>query len=228
MEQENKNPGIQRSFFESKIRPVLLYTGSIVAGIMAIAYVFAVLVLIEGFAATALLNTTIFSVVTAFIGFCIMQMLKIQGQAFAENLPENQAVKQLYLARKDKTIKYRSLKYYWVTSVISDVLTRCLTLAATSIGVIYLVIEGSKNFNLLFLALVNLLMFAGFGLVSLVNAYDFYNESYVPFMQNKIREDQEQNETNKQNQSDSVKDMGISQSDLSENQINNPQTGETN
>ena len=78
---------MEQTFFEKKLKPILLYMGTIVSVIMAIAYILVVFVLIEGFKAEKLLNTTIFSVITAAIGFCIMQMLKIQGQDFAKNLP---------------------------------------------------------------------------------------------------------------------------------------------
>jgi hypothetical protein len=56
-------------------------------------------------------------------------------------------------------------------------------------------IEGSGDYNLLFLAGVNLLMFAGFGLISLVKTYDFYNDSYVPYMLEKIEEAKQNDKT---------------------------------
>ena len=67
-------------------------------------------------------------------------------------------------------------------------LIKCFTLALTSVGMIYIVIEGSGDYNLLLLAAVNLLMFAGFGLISLVKTYDFYNQSYIPYMKERIEE----------------------------------------
>ena len=80
------------------------------------------------------------------------------------------------------------MKHYWITSAIKDIVVKCATLALTSIGMIYIMIEGSGDYSLLFLAAVNLLMFAGFGLISLCKAYDFYNEEYVPYMLNEIEE----------------------------------------
>ena len=182
---------MEQTFFEKKLKPFLLYMGTIVSVIMAIAYILIVFVLIEGFKAEKLLNTTIFSVITAAIGFCIMQMLKIQGQDFAKNLPQNKETIKKYSERKldnGKKRKFKSMKHYWVFSVIKDVVVKCLTLALTSIGMIYIMIEGSGDYSLLFLAGVNLLMFAGFGLISLCKAYDFYNEEYIPYMLNKIEE----------------------------------------
>lgn len=181
---------MDQNFFEKKLKPILLYMGTIVSGIMAIAYIIVVFVLIEGFKAEKLLNTTIFSIITAAIGFCIMQMLKIQGQTFAKNLTKNKSIVEEYSKRKNvnNTRKYKTMKHYWITSTIIDVLVKCLTLSITSIGMVYIMIEGSGDYSLLLLAAVNLLMFAGFGLISLCKAYDFYNEEYIPFMLNEITE----------------------------------------
>lgn len=184
---------INRERFESKLKPILLWMGTIVACIMAIAYIIAVFILIEGFKVEKLLNTTIFSIITAAIGFCIMQMLKIQGQSFASNLEDNiEIIKQFNSYRHCKDRKFRSMKYFWVTSCIGDIVLKCITLAVASIGMVYIMIEGSQDYNLLFLAAVNLLMFAGFGLISLVKAYDFFNDEYVPYMLSRIERDKDE------------------------------------
>ena len=206
---------MEQTFFEKKLKPILLYMGTIVSVIMAIAYILIVFVLIEGFKAEKLLNTTIFSVITAAIGFCIMQMLKIQGQDFAKNLPQNKETIKKYSERNldnGKKRKFKSIKHYWVFSVIKDVVVKCLTLALTSIGMIYIMIEGSGDYSLLLLAGVNLLMFTGFGLISLCNAYDFYNEEYIPYMLNKIEvanNEAKQREAKEVLDNSGVNDVGI-------------------
>lgn len=173
---------IEKTTLEKKILPILNYVGIIGACIMVVAYIIAVFVLIKGFKAEALLQTTIFGCVNAATGFIIMQFLKIQGVSFAKMLPENQEVIDRYYKTKTKDKKTRSIKYFWTTTVIKDVLVKCATLAATTIGLIFIVIQGSNDYNLLFLAIVNLLMFVCFGFISLVNAYDFYNQRHVPYM----------------------------------------------
>lgn len=191
---------MEQTFFEKKLKPILLYMGTIVSVVMAIAYILVVFVLIEGFKVERLLNTTVFSIITAAIGFCIMQMLKIQGQSFAKNLPANKDVLDKYSKRNsdnNKQRKYKSLKRYWITSAMSDIAFKCLTLALTSIGMIYVMIEGSGDYSLLILAGVNLLMFAGFGLIALCKAYDFFNEEYVPYMLHEIEETENEREAKK-------------------------------
>jgi len=173
---------LNKSKFEEKILPVLNYVGIIGAVIMAIAYIVIVFVLIKGFQVEELLQTTIFACVNAGVGFIIMQFLKIQGVSFAKMLPENQDVIKRYYKTKTKDKKLHSMKYFWTTTVIKDILVKCATLGATSIGLVYIVIQGSNDYNLLLLAVVNLLMFVCFGFVSLVNAYDFFNNRHIPYM----------------------------------------------
>ena len=176
---ENNN---NRSFLERKILPVLNYIGIIGAVIMAIAYIVIVFVLINGFKAEALLQTTVFACVNAAVGFIIMQFLKYQGESFAKMLPENKEIIDRYYKTKTKDKKLHSITYFWVTTVIKDIIVKCATLGATTIGIIYIVIQGSNDYNLLLLALVNLLMFICFGFISLNSAYEFYNNKHVPYM----------------------------------------------
>lgn len=176
---ENNN---NRTFLERKILPILNYIGIIGAVIMAIAYIVIVFVLINGFKAEALLQTTVFACVNAAVGFIIMQFLKYQGESFAKMLPENKEVIDRYYKTKTKDKKLHSITYFWVTTVIKDIIVKCATLGATTIGIIYIVIQGSNDYNLLLLALVNLLMFVCFGFISLNGAYEFYNNKHVPYM----------------------------------------------
>ena len=177
---------IEKTTLEKKILPVLNYVGIIGACIMVVAYIIAVFVLIRGFQAEALLQTTIFGCVNAATGFVIMQFLKIQGVSFAKMLPDNEQIIKDYYQTKTKDKKVHSIKFFWTTSVIKDIVVKCLTLAATTVGLIYIVIQGSNDYNLLFLAIVNLLMFVCFGFISLVNAYDFYNNNHVPYMKEQL------------------------------------------
>jgi len=190
---------INKSKFEEKILPVLNYVGIIGAIIMAIAYIISVFVLINGFKAEALLQTTIFACVNAATGFIIMQFLKFQGVSFAKMLPENQEIIKRYYKTKTKDKKLHSITYFWTTSVIKDVIVKCLTLGATTIGVIYIVIQGSNDYNLLLLAVVNLLMFVCFGFISLVNAYDFFNNKHVPYIMEQLEkaDEKEKQDTGK-------------------------------
>lgn len=80
------------------------------------------------------------------------------------------------------------MKYFWAKSITGDAIGKALTVGLTTAGIIYIVVEGSQDYSLLLLGVVNLLMFACFGLISLVKAYDFYNNNYIPYIQERINE----------------------------------------
>ena len=151
---------------------------------MCVAYIILVFVLINGFKAEDILNTTIFACVNAGVGFIILQFLKYQGVSFAEH--ENKALLEEYYGTKTKNKKSHSLTYFWVTSVIRDISVKCVTLAGTSIGVIYIVIKGSNDYALIGLAIVNLLMFICFGFIGLVKAYNYFNRVYMKYIEEQL------------------------------------------
>lgn len=179
-----------QSFFEKKIKPILLYVGAIGAVAMSIAYIILMFVLVLGFQAqTSIKQSIVFAVVNAIVGFIIMQLLKIQGIDFAKQLPENVKILKLYNSDvKPKSRRTHSLKFFWIKTVITDFISKALTVAITTAGIIYLVIEGSQDYNMLLLSIVNLIMFGCFGILSLISAYDFYNDNYIPYISEKIKE----------------------------------------
>lgn len=181
----------KKTLFESKILPILNYVGAIGAAIMCIAYIIIVFVLINGFKAERIQQITIFALVNAGVGFIILQFLKVQGISFAKMIPENKETLNLYYGSRTKDKKNHSLAYFWVTSVIKDVILKCLMLAATTMGIIYIVIQGSNDYNLILLAFVNLLMFICFGFLGLVKAFEKFNTSYIPYIKEQLekRED---------------------------------------
>ena len=177
----------RRSFFEKRIQPILQYVGVIGAILMSIMYIIIVVILIIGFKAQSIQNTIVFAIINAIVGLIIMQFLKIQGISFAKNLPENIEIIKQYYNTKTKDKKIQSIKYYWTSSLIKDFISKGLSIAFTTAGIIYIVIVGSNDYTLLLLALVNLILFICFGLLALNNAYEFYNNKHVPYMQEMIK-----------------------------------------
>lgn len=199
---------MKQRVFEEKIKPVLTYVGAIGAGLMCVAYVMVVFVLIFGFQITNPVQSIVFAVVNAAVGLIIMQFLKIQGISFAKELPENQKVLAKFNKNKKKTKKH-SIKHYWITSIFSDILSKGVMLALTTVGVITIVIAGSNDYMLLLLAAVNLVMFVCFGLMSLVNAYDAFNNDHIPYLEELaeereklLAEENKDNDTNKHNKNE--------------------------
>ena len=186
---------------EKRLINILKYVGIIGAAICSVAYIVVVLVLIQGFKAENTTQTVSFALVNAVVGFIILTFLKIQGESFAKSLPENKAISDAYYAAQTKDKKYHSMKYFWITSTIKDILTKVLSVFASTFGIIYIVIVGSNDWNLLLLALVNLLLFISFGLLGLEKSYEFYNTRMIPYMQHQLemRSDAQNRENFKSN-----------------------------
>lgn len=171
---------------EKRLINILKYVGIIGAAICSVAYIVVVLVLIQGFKAENTTQTVTFALVNAVVGFIILTFLKIQGESFAKSLPENKVISDAYYEAETRDKKYRSMKYFWITSTIKDIATKVLSVFASTFGIIYIVIIGSNDWNLLLLALVNLLLFISFGLLGLEKSYEFYNTRMVPYMQHQL------------------------------------------
>ena len=180
--------GVEKTIFERKIAPVLQYVGAIGATLMSIMYIVVVVILIVGFKAKALQSALVFAIVNALVGLIIMQFLKIQGISFAKNLEKNKEIVDRYYNSKTKDKKPHSINYYWVTSLIKDIIVKGLSVVLTTTGLIYIVIQGCEDYTLLLLALVNLVMFICFGLLALNSAYDYYNNKHIPYLKLKLEE----------------------------------------
>ena len=184
MEQEDKK---KKTSFEKYIMPILKYIGTIGAIMMCIAYIVIVVMLVEGFEQHELKGDIIFALVNAGVGLVIMQFLKIQGISFAKNLDENKPIIEEYYNSKTKDKKLRSIKFYWTTSLIKDVIVKAIMVALFTFGIMYIVIQGCHDYMLFLLALVNLILFICFGLLSLNQAYEFYNFRHIPYLKEQIK-----------------------------------------
>lgn len=183
---------MEKERIETAILPLLNYVGIIGAVITCIAYIGIVMVMILGFSAGKSTSQRIlFSVVNGVIGFMITQLLKVQGTIFAESIPENKELVKEYLNTPTKERKLRNINYFWITSVTKDVVTKLLTFSISTFAVIYIAVEGSKDVTLIWLAVVNLLMFICFGLLGLNKAYNFYNGEYMAYIREQIRRSKE-------------------------------------
>lgn len=180
---------MNQTFFEKKIKPTLHYVGIIGASAMSLAYIILMIILVIGFkVSTELKQSIIFAVINAIVGFVIMQFLKIQGIDFAKQKEENQAVLKEWNKKQPKKKKTHSLSFFWLKSVTLDLVVKAISVAFMTSAIIYIVIEGSNDYNMLLMSLVNLIMFICFGFLSLVRAYDFFNDSYIPYIEEKINE----------------------------------------
>lgn len=193
MENQSLTQKKSNNFYENILKKVLQNIGFIGATLMSIAYIAIVVVLIVGFKTHEWKECLIFALVNTIVGLIIMQFLKIQGISFAKIIPENKAILDEYYNTKTKDKKLRSIKYYWLWSVIKDLLIKGIMFVSSTVGIIYMCIEGSKDLTLLLFAVVNLVMFICFGLLALNQAYEFFNNRHIPYMIEKIKEIKKEN-----------------------------------
>lgn len=173
----------------NKLIKYIKYIGFIGSGICSIAYITLIIVLIKGFKTPDDITQTItFSIITTIVGLIILELLKIQGIELAKDLDINKGTLEAYYGTKTKDKINHSLTYYFVTSTLKDVLFKGLSFCVSTFGVIYICIVGSNDYSLLLLGIVNLLLFVMFGLLTLSQAYDTFNNNIIPYMKEKISE----------------------------------------
>ena len=177
---------MNKDVFEHKIKPILTYIGSIGAVLTSMAYIILILVFIKGFEFKQTTQTIVFAIINAAVGLIIANFLKYQGISFAKELPENEEIIKQYYSLHTKDKKNHGIMFFWVTTVIKDILIKGIGIAVSTAGLIYIVIVGSNDWSLMLMAIVNLILFICFGLLSLNKAYEYFNNVYVNYMKEQI------------------------------------------
>lgn len=177
---------MKKDVFEEKIKPILTYIGAIGAGLTSIAYIILVVVLIKGFQFRQPTQTIVFAVANAAVGMIVASFLKYQGVSFAKGLPENQSIIEDYYKSHTRDKKNHSIQWFWFVTTIKDVIFKGVTIALSTLGLVYIVIMGSNDWSLMLMAIVNLVLFVCFGLLALNQAYEYYNNVYVNYMREQL------------------------------------------
>lgn len=172
--------------FEKKIKPLLQYIGTIGATILSIIYMFVIGILIAGFKAHTWDQILVFAIINAAFGCLITFFLREQGRSFARNIPENDAIVKEYYGLLQKQKRYRTLRGYYISTTITDILGRATCVILGTLGIMWIVIQGTNDWMMAILAVVNLFLFICFGLLALAAMYDFYNTQWVPRMKYEI------------------------------------------
>jgi len=188
--------------FDEKIRSSLKFVGFIGAIIMCIAYIVLTFTMIIGFTYEQTTQTIVFAIINALVGFLVTILLAVQGISLAKETPDYKAIRAQYVGTKTKDKKNHSMVYFWVTTVAKNLIFKGGSVALTTYAIIKIVIMGSNDWNLLLLALVNLLMFICFGLLALDGAYTYVLESYIPYMKDKLNEREVQKDGEQESRKD--------------------------
>jgi hypothetical protein len=174
-----------------RIKEWLLYVGFASSIISVIAYIIATVVMIVGFESNLeLQNRLLFAFLGAGVGLIITFSLRSQGIAFAKLEDESVEVMKAYREALNKQKKEKDLKditYYMIVATIKDVIIKGLLIIITTTLIIDIFSKGNGDWSLIWLALANLMMFTGFGLVALSKTYDKYIEEHIPVIRERTK-----------------------------------------
>jgi hypothetical protein len=174
------------------VKSLLLYAGFLGAIISALAYLIITIVMVKGVSTgIAIQNQILFSILGALTGLLISFLLRNQGIIYAKQNEESKEVMKEYRSQINKTKplkKLHTISWYLLWATIRDIFMKGVTIAVSTWFVLYIFIEGSGNWSLIGLAIANILMFAGFGLVGLATVYDKYLEEHIPVIKERIEQ----------------------------------------
>jgi hypothetical protein len=115
--------------------------------------------------------------------------LRYQGIIYAKQNSEAKEIMKEYRQQVNKTKplkKLHTISWYILWATIRDIFMKGVTIAVSTWFVLYIFIEGSGNWSLIGLAIANIFMFTGFGLVGLATVYDKYLEEHIPVIRERI------------------------------------------
>ena len=182
--QENK-----KEFYE-KIKNALTYTGVILAVVAAIAYLILVYVIIYGFSVDYSQDQLIgFIALGAVVGILMNIAMRIQGIDFAKLTPvAKKTLKELTdsIGKSDE-VKMRPMWVMFTNSIIKDIVIKGGVIGFSLYYTIDISYSGLGEEKYFLLALANIVLYFGLGLISMSKAYDYYLESHIPYMKQKIK-----------------------------------------
>ncbi len=179
----------KKQYYE-RVKDILTYTGVILAAVAAIAYLILVYIIIYGFQVDYSRDQLIaFIVLGAVVGLLINIAMRIQGIDFAKITPTAKVVlKELTdsLGQSDK-VKIRPMWVMFLSTILKDIVIKGGTIGFTIYYTIDISYSGLGEEKYFLLAFANIMLYFGLGLISMSKAYDYYLESHIPFMQQKIK-----------------------------------------
>jgi hypothetical protein len=135
-------------------------------------------------------NQLLFAVLGACTGLIITFSLRGQGIAFAKREDESVEVMKAYHEALNKSKKEKQLKdisHYLFWSTIKDIVVKGISVGVSTYFILYIFMQGNGDWSLIGLALANLFMFSGFGLVALSKTYDKYIEEHIPVIRERTK-----------------------------------------
>lgn len=180
----------QKKEFYERIKNALTYTGVILAAVAAIAYLILVYIIIYGFQVDYSKDQLIaFIALGAVIGLLINIAMRIQGIDFAKTTPTAKVVlKELTatLGQSDK-VKIRPMWVMFLSTILKDIVIKGGAIGFTLYYTIDISYSGLGEEKYFYLAIANIILYFGLGLISMSKAYDYYLESHIPYMKQRVK-----------------------------------------
>src|SRR5690554_1504090 len=179
----------KKQFYE-RIKDVLTYTGIALAVIAGIAYLIIIYILVFGFNIHYNREQLVaFLLLGGAVGVLINIAMRIQGIDFAKLTPKaKQVMEELTkLSGSSDDVKIRPMWVMFVTTILKDIIVKGGTIGLSLYFVIDISYQGLGEEKYFYLAFANLLLYFGLGLLSMSKAYDYYLESHIPYMKQKIK-----------------------------------------
>lgn len=163
--------------------------GLILTVVAVVFYLLIVWVIIDGFETEKELNMlTVFVVLGAIVGVMISLSLRLQGIQYAKDTPTAKAqLEELrdLQGKSDKT-KIYPIWVWFTIKLLLDFIFKGVTSALMLYFSISIMYEGIKDYTYMLLAITNVVMFVGFGMLGLSGGYQRYLYYQIPYNQQKI------------------------------------------
>ena len=170
-----------------KLKDILQYAGLVSACIGAVGYIIIIWALVLGFENALTLNQMLLvAILGAVDGILINVSLRFQGVTFAKREKISIETNKRYqkLINTNKKIKaYRLIGWFMFWAIIRDIIFKGVTVGLSTYLIMYTFISGNGDYSLFLIALANILLFAGFGAMSLAGMYNKYLEEHIPALE---------------------------------------------
>lgn len=182
-----------------RFKEMFTFTGFMLAAGAGIAYLILLYIIIAGFEVS--IDSTkllMFLALGAIDGVVISLSMRIQGIDFAKAEKTSKKVLDEYneLITEDNEKFLLPLWAYMIINTIKDIIFKGGTVVFTLYFSITIMIEGIGDFKYFWLGAVNVIMYLGFGFLSLAKSYDHYLEVQIPLIKQKIKELKRKGDTN--------------------------------
>lgn len=155
--------------------------GILISIIGSISYLIVIIVLIRG-ANDLVVETSVLVVyvlLNAVFGIVIGYGLALQGVIWGK--VEHREILREFYNHQAKEQKTGTMMQYWIGWWMRSIVVKALMAILMMTGVVMLGFSGIHDISYFLLALANLVMFFGFGLLGLVGGYNYVNERFIPY-----------------------------------------------